>query len=337
MINEIEQMGGIKRAAILLMTLGEECASAVLRQMGPREVQALGYEMTQLKNINRHQVNKVIAEFSSSIDQHSSLIVGTEDFVRKVLMQALGDDKAANLMDRIIRDNNKNKGLESFKWLDTKSIAEIIRYEHPQIVAIVLAHLDPGQAADVVANFPEHLRADVLLRVANIDSIQPEALQELNRIMENHFTGNANMKMSSIGGVKVAAQILNHIDSALENEILDNIREIEPEIGQSIQDVMFVFDNLNDMVDRDIQTMLREISSDVLILALRRANNNVREKIYKNMSKRAADMLRDDLETKGPVKIKDVEKAQKDILSTIRRLADAGEISLRAKGVDEYI
>ncbi|KPJ96013.1 MAG: flagellar motor switch protein FliG [Gammaproteobacteria bacterium SG8_15] len=337
MINETEQMGGIKRAAILLMALGEECASAVLRQMGPREVQALGYEMTQLKNINRHQVNKVIAEFSSSIDQHSSLIVGTEDFVRKVLMQALGDDKAANLMDRIIRDNNKNKGLESFKWLDTKSIAEIIRYEHPQIVAIVLAHLEPGQAADVVANFPEHLRADVLLRVANIDSIQPEALQELNRIMENHFTGNANMKMSSIGGVKVAAQILNHIDSALENEILDNIREIEPEIGQSIQDVMFVFDNLNDMVDRDIQTMLREISSDVLILALRGANNNVREKIYKNMSKRAADMLRDDLETKGPVKIKDVEKAQKDILSTIRRLADAGEISLRAKGVDEYI
>ena len=337
MVNEIEQMGGLKRAAILLMALGEECASAVLRQMGPREVQALGYEMTQLKNINRDLVNKVIAEFSASIDQQSGLIVGTEDFVRKVLMQALGDDKAANLMDRIVRDNNKNKGLESFKWLDAKSIAEIIRYEHPQIVAIVLAHLEPDQAADVVANFPEHLRADVLLRVANIDRIQPEALQELNRIMENHFTGSANVKMSSVGGVKVAAQILNHIDSSLENEILDNIREMEPEIGQSIQDVMFVFDNLNDMVDRDIQTILREISSDALIPAMRGANDTVREKIYKNMSKRAAEMLRDDLENKGPVKIKDVEKAQKEILSTIRRLADAGEISLRAKGVDEYI
>ena len=337
MTSETESIGGIKRAAILLMALGEECASAVLKQMGPREVQALGYEMTQLKNINRELVDKVLAQFSASIEEQSSLIVGTEDFVRNVLMQALGDDKAANLMDRIVRDNNKSKGIESFKWLDSKSIAEIIRYEHPQIVAIVLAHLEPDQAAEVVTNFPEHLRADVLLRVANIDRIQPEAMQELNRIMENHFAGNANVKMSSIGGVKAAAQILNHIDSTFENEILDNIRELEPEVGQSIQDVMFVFDDLNDLVDRDIQTILREISSDSLILALRGANNAVREKIYKNMSKRAAEMLKDDLEAKGPVKIKDVEKAQKEILSTIRRLSDAGEISLRAKGVDEYI
>ncbi len=332
----MEEIAGIKRAAILLMALGEECASEVLKHMGPREVQALGYEMTQLKNINKDQVDKVLADFSTSIEQQSGLLVGTDEFVRNVLMQALGKDKASNLMDRIVRDNNK-KGLESFRWMDARSIAEIIRFEHPQIIAIVLAHLEPDQAADVVTNFPEHLRSDVLLRIANIDSIQPEALQELNKIMENHFAGNANVKMSSIGGVKVAAQILNHIDTALENEILDNIREIEPDIGQSIQDVMFVFDNLNELVDRDIQTILREIASDSLILALKGANIAVREKIYRNMSKRAAEMLNDDLETKGPVKIKDVEKAQKEILSTVRRLADAGEISLRAKGVDEYI
>jgi flagellar motor switch protein FliG len=336
MVNEAEHIGGMKRAAILLMALGEECASAVLKQLGPREVQALGYEMTQLKNIHRELVNKVLADFSESIEQQSGLVIGTDEFVRNVLMQALGNDRATNLMDRIVRDN-KNKGLESFRWLDARSIAEILRYEHPQIIAIVLAHLEPDQAAEVVTNFPEHLRSDVLLRVANIDSIQPEALQELNKIMENHFSGNANVKMSSIGGVKVAAQILNHIDSALENEILDNIREIEPEIGQSIQDVMFVFDNLIDLVDRDIQTILREISSEALILGLRGSSNAVREKIYRNMSKRAAEMLKDDLEIKGPVKIKDVEKAQKEILSTIRRLAEAGEISLRAKGVDEYI
>jgi len=336
MTNEAEPIGGVKRAAILLMALGEECASAVLKHMGPREVQALGYEMTQLKSISKDVVNTVLTEFSDSVEQQAGLFLGADDFVRNVLMQALGSDRASNLMDRIVRENN-NKGLDSFKWLDAKSIAEIIRYEHPQIIAIVLIHLEPDQAADVVANFPEHLRSDVLLRVANIDSIQPEALEELNRIMEDHFVGNANVKMSSIGGVKAAAQILNHIDSGLENEILDNIREIEPETGQSIQDVMFIFDNLIELVDRDIQTILREISSDVLTLALKGSTNTVREKIYKNMSKRAAEMLRDDLETKGPVKIRDVEAAQKEILATVRRLADAGEISLRAKGVDEYI
>ncbi|MCI0505316.1 MAG: flagellar motor switch protein FliG [Gammaproteobacteria bacterium] len=336
MTSEAEATSGIKRAAILLMALGEECASAVLKHMRPREVQALGYEMTQLKSINKEVVDKVLADFSQCMEQQSGVVVGADEFVRNVLMQALGKDKANNLMNRIVEDN-RNKGLETFKWLDAKSVAEILRYEHPQIIAIVLAHLEPDQAAYVVSNFPEHLRSVVLLRVANIDRIQPEALQELNKIMEDHFTGNANIKMSSIGGVKVAAQILNHIDAALENEILDNIREIEPEIGQSIQDVMFVFDNLIDLVDRDIQSMLREISSDSLILALKGTNNAVREKIYKNMSKRAAEMLKDDLEVKGPVKIKDVEKAQKEILSTVRRLADAGEISLRAKGVDEYI
>lgn len=336
MTSKAEPIGGVKRAAILLMALGEECASAVLKHMGPREVQALGYEMTQLKSINKELVDTVLSSFSETIEQQAGLFLGADDFVRNVLMQALGSDRASNLMDRIVREN-KNKGLESFKWLDAKSIAEIIRYEHPQIIAIVLAHVEPDQAADVVANFPEHLRSDVLLRVANIDSIQPEALEELNRIMEDHFVGNANIKMSSIGGVKVAAQILNHIDRGLENEILDNIREIEPEIGQSIQDVMFVFDNLIELVDRDIQTILREISSDTLIMALKGTSNPVREKIYKNMSKRAAEMLKDDLETKGPVKIRDVEKAQKEILATLRRLADAGEISMRAKGVDEYI
>ena len=336
MANETDELNGIKRAAILLMALGEDCASEVLKHMGPREVQAVGYEMTQLKNINKEQVSKVLAVFSDTVDQQGGLAIATDDYVRNVLMQALGKDKASNLMDRIVQDSNK-KGLESFKWMDARSIAEIIRFEHPQIIAIVLAHLESDQAADTMTHFPEHLRSDVLLRIANIDSIQPEALQELNNIMENQFAGKANIKMSSIGGVKVAAQILNNLDSAVENEIMDNIRELEPDMGQTIQDVMFVFDNLNELVDRDIQTMLREISSDSLVLALKGTNIVVREKIYKNMSKRAADMLKDDLETKGPVKIRDVEVAQKEILATVRRLAEAGDISMRAKGADEYI
>lgn len=198
MVNEADGFSGIKRAAILLMALGEECASEVLKNMGPREVQAVGYEMTQLKNINKEQVSKVLAVFSDSIEQQAGLAIGSDDYVRNVLMQALGKDKAGSLMDRIVHDSNK-KGLESFKWMDARSIADIIRFEHPQIIAIVLAHLESDQAADTMTYFPEHLRSDVLLRIANIDSIQPEALQELNSIMETQFAGKANIKMSSVG------------------------------------------------------------------------------------------------------------------------------------------
>jgi len=253
-----------------------------------------------------------------------------------VMARALGQDKANNLMDRILQDNSK-KGLETLKWMDPRSISEIIRLEHPQIIALVLTYLDHDQAADVMEYFNEKLRADVLLRIANIDRIQPDALKELNDIMEDQFLGNSNLKMSAVGGVKTAAQILNHMDASFESEILDNIKELAPDIGQSIQDVMFVFENIADLVDRDIQTVLREISSGSLIVALKNADEKVRQRIFKNMSKRAAQMLQEDLDAKGPVKISDVEAAQKEILSTVRRLADAGEISLRAKINDEYV
>ena len=336
MSEDIKEISGVRKAAILLMALGEDCASQVLRYMGPREVQVLGYEMTQIEKVNKDLVEQVLSVFTEVVDQQAGIALGTDDYVRNVLMQALGKDKAGNLMDRIVRDNNK-QGLEAFKWMDARSISDLLRFEHPQIIAIVLSYLEYDQAADVLGLFPDYLRSDVLLRIANLDSIQPEALRELNDIMEKQFAGNASIKMSSVGGVKTAALILNHVDSDLENEIMDNIREVSPETGQSIQDLMFVFDNLEELVDRDIQRILREVSSESLLLALKGAAKGVREKIYKNMSKRAAEMLKDDLEVKGPVKIRDVESAQKDILSTVRRLAEAGHISLRARGVDEYI
>lgn len=336
MSNEVRSVNGVRRAAILLMALGEDYASQILKHMGPREVQVLGYEMTQVKKVNRELVTNVLSAFTQAIEQHTDIALGTDDYVRNVLMQALGKDRAGNLMDRIVRDNNK-KGLEAFKWMDARSISELLRFEHPQIIAIVLSYLDHDQAADVIGMFPDHLRSDVILRVASIDSIQPEALQELNDIMEQQFAGSSNVKMSSIGGVKSAAMILNHMERDMENEIIDNIRELNPEVGQSIQELMFVFDNLENLLDRDIQKILREISSESLLLALKGASHAVRDKIYKNMSKRAAQMLQDDLEAKGPVKIRDVEAAQKDILLTVRRLADAGDISLRAREVDQYI
>jgi len=336
MADNIDQLNGITKAAIVLMAIGEECASKVLSHLGPKDVQELGYEMTHLKEIDFKEVTQVLRQFSETVEQKTGLTQGADEYVRKVMARALGQDKANNLMDRILQDNSK-KGLETLKWMDPRSIAEIIRLEHPQIIALVLTYLDPDQAADVMEFFNEKLRADVLLRIANIDRIQPDALKELNDIMEDQFLGNSNLKMSAVGGVKTAAQILNHMDASFESEILDNIKELAPEIGQSIQDVMFVFENIADLVDRDIQTVLREISSGSLILALKNAEEKVKMRIFKNMSKRAAQMLQEDLEAKGPVKISDVDAAQKEILSTVRRLADAGEISLRAKVNDEYV
>ena len=292
--------------------------------------------MTHLKNIDKDEVVEVLSQLSESVEQKTDLTQDADEYVRKVMARALGEDKANNLMDRILQDSSKH-GLETLKWMDPRSIAEIIRLEHPQIIAIILSYLAHDQAADVMDYFSEKLRADVVLRIANIDSIQPDALRELNDIMEKQFTGNNNLKMSTVGGVKTAAQILNHMDASLESEVLDNIKELAPDIGQSIQDVMFIFENLGDLVDRDMQTVLREISSGSLVLALKGTNDKVKDRIYKNMSKRAAQMLREDLEAKGPVKISDVEAAQREILITVRRLADAGEISLRARANDEYI
>lgn len=336
MAGDINQLTGITKAAIVLMAVGEECASKILSHLGPKDVQEVGYEMTHLKEINREEVTEILSQFTQTVDEKASITQGADDYVRKVMARALGEDKANNLMDRILQDSSK-KGLETLKWMDPRSIAEIIRVEHPQIIAIVLSYLDPDQAADVMEFFHDKLRTDVILRIANIDRIQPDALRELNDIMEAQFLGNNNLKMSTVGGVKTAAQILNHMEIGLESEVLDNIKELAPEVGQSIQDVMFVFDNLADLVDRDIQTVLREISSGSLVLALKTASDKVKDRIYKNMSRRAAQMLMEDLEAKGPVKISDVEAAQKEILVTVRRLADAGEISLRAKVNDEYV
>lgn len=338
MVDEPKELNGITKAAIVLMAVGEECASKILSQLGPKDVQDVGYEMTHLKEITHEQVATVLNQFNEILNEKTDLTIGqnADEYVRNVMAKALGEDKANNLMDRILQDSSK-KGLETLKWMDARSIAEIIRLEHPQIIAIVLSYLDHDQAADVMEYFNEKLRADVLLRIANIDRIQPDALNELNDIMESQFLGNSNLKMSTVGGVRTAAQILNHMDASLEGEILDNIKELAPNVGQSIQDVMFVFGNLADLTDRDIQTILREISSGSLVLALKNVDEKVKARIFKNMSKRAAQMLQEDLEAKGPVKLSEVEAAQKEILTTVRRLADAGEVSLKAKTNDEYV
>lgn len=327
---------GSERAAIFLMSLGEGAASEVLRHMEPKEVQNVGAAMAQLQNVTRDQVTTVLNDFCKTMQEETGLGLGTDEYVRTVLTKALGEEKAGNLIDRILQGGN-TKGLETLKWMDSRAVAEIIRLEHPQIIAIVLSYLEPDQSAEVLALFPERVRTDVLMRIATLDGIQPAALNELNDIMEKQFTGKNNVKSSSVGGLKAAANILNFIDSSIEGELMDSIKEVDADLGQNIQDLMFVFDNLKSVDDRDIQTILREISSESLVLALKGSDDELKEKVFKNMSKRAAEMLRDDLEAKGPVRLSEVEGAQKEILSVARRLADAGDISLGGSGGEEYV
>jgi len=330
------KLNGTDRAAVLLLTLGEDSATEILKHMGPKEVQKLGSAMAAMTNVPRDQVTLVLENFSKTVQEQTALGVDSDDYIRSVLVGALGEDKAKGLMDRILLGGS-NKGLEALKWMDARAVAELIRLEHPQIQAIVLSYLDNDHAAEVIKFFPERTRHDVLLRIATLDGIQPSALQELDEILERQFAGNQNVQSSSVGGVKSAADILNFVDSAIEGEIMEAIKDADAELGQQIQDLMFVFDNLIDVDDRGIQALLREVSSETLILALKGAEEGMKEKIFSNMSKRAAEMMRDDLENKGPVRLSEVEGAQKEILSIARRMSDSGELVLGGKGAEQFV
>ncbi|PXV66050.1 flagellar motor switch protein FliG [Sinimarinibacterium flocculans] len=324
-------ISGVERAAILLMSLGESEAAEVLKHMGAKDVQKLGAAMATLSNVSRERATEVVDSFIEELDSQTSLGVGADDYVRRVLVGALGQDKASGLIDRILLGRN-SKGLEALKWMETRAVADIVRNEHPQIVAIVLSYLDPDQAADVLGQLPERMKGDVLMRIARLDGIQPAALRELDEIMEKQFTGGNNLKASSVGGVKVAATILNLMDSSEEQAIIGRIGEADQELSQRIQDLMFVFDDLAEVDDRSVQTLLRDVGGETLGLALKGADPRVRDKILRNMSKRAAEMLVEDMEAKGPAKLSDVEAAQKEILAVARRLADAGTIVIGGKG-----
>jgi flagellar motor switch protein FliG len=328
---------GIERAAILLMTLGEQEAAEVLRHMDPKEVQKLGAAMAGLSNIAKDKVRQVLGDFTDEVENHTALGVGSHDTIRRMLVKAVGEEKAGALVDRILHGGN-NKGLENLKWMEPRAVAELIRLEHPQIISIVLAYLDAEQAAEVLASLPENMRQDIVLRVATLDGIPPSALNELNEVLEKRFTGESgNMKASGMGGIKSAANILNFLDSGIEAALLAKIKEQDEALAQRIEDCMFVFEDLAEVDDRGIQALLREVPSEQLLLALKGASDTIKDKIFKNMSKRAAEMLRDDLEAKGPVKLSDVEKAHKEILSIARRMAEAGDLALGGKGSEAYV
>jgi flagellar motor switch protein FliG len=332
-----EKRTGIQKAAILLRSLGDKEAAEVLKLMGPKDVQKIGEAMATMKNINRETLDSVLNEFHEDVGEQTELGVGNEDYLRSILISALGADKAGSIIDRILMGRNA-KGLETLKWMEPRAIAEIIRLEHPQIIAIILSYLESDQGAAVMQSLPENMRTDVLLRIATLDGIQPSALYELDEMLEKQFSGNSDsIKSSGVGGYKTAANLLNFMDSSFEAPLMESLKQMDEEIGDRIQDLMFVFENLIDVDDRGIQSLLREVSSENLIIALKGADETVKEKILKNMSKRAAEMLRDDLEAKGPVKVSDVEAAQKEILTIARRMADSGEIDLGGSGGEEYV
>ncbi|WP_027847988.1 flagellar motor switch protein FliG [Marinospirillum minutulum] len=330
-----ESLSNLERAAILLMSLGETDAAQVLKHMGPKEVQKIGLAMSQLQNVSRADVEEVLGDFLENVGEQTGLGVGADSYIRRMLSEALGEDKANGLIDRILLGGNTT-GLDTLKWMEPRAVADIIRFEHPQIQAIVLSYLDSDQGAEIIRFFDPKVRLDVMLRVAALESVQPQALQELNDILEKQFSGSGGTQTTSMGGVKVVANIMNNLDSNVEGELMDAIKEIDEALGEEIEDLMFVFDNLADLDDKDLQILLREVKPETLTLALKGAEGRVQEKIFKNMSKRAAELLRDDLEAQGPVRVSEVESSQKEVLGVARRLADDGTINL-ASGGDEMV
>lgn len=327
---------GIQRSALLLMSIGEDEAAEVLKFLAPREVQKIGAAMASIKNVTRTQLESVLEDFCEEVEQHSAVNFVSDDYIRSVLTKALGNDKAAGLIERILQGGDTS-GIEGLKWMDSGAVAELIRNEHPQIIATILVHLDRDQASEVLSFFTERLRNDVILRIATLDGIQPAALRELNDVLTKLLSGSDNIKRSPMGGIRTAAEILNFMGSVNEVSVIENIKTYDSELAQKIIDQMFVFENLLDIDDRGIQSLLKEIESESLIIALKGAPPELRDKFLGNMSQRAADLLREDLESRGPVRVSEVETEQKKILQIVRRLSDAGEIVISGKADDSYV
>ena len=330
---ELEALSSTQRAAVLMLLLGEQQASEILRYMNPKEVQALGAAMVSVADLSQEAVNFVLDEFVMTLKKQTSLGLGTTDYVEKVFKRALGEDKAASVLGRILPGQG-SRGLEILQWMDARSIADMIRGEHPQVIAIILSVLEYDVAADVLAFLPGGARSEIMQRIASLETVQPSAMSELEAIMKQQFSNNSSAKSSSFGGVKSAAKIMNFVKTDLEAQIMGGLEKIDPDLMLKIQDNMFTFDNLAGCDNRSIQTLSRNVEPDMLMVALKGANDEVKEKFLSNMSSRARSMFIDDMEAKGPLRITDVEDAQKSIMRIARKLSDAGELMLAGRGDD---
>lgn len=327
---------GLTKSAILLMTLGENEAAEVFKYLGPREVQKIGSAMASLKSVTHDEIKTVISEFCTQAGEQSTLGMASSDYIRNVLKKALGDDKSAALIDRILQGGDTS-GIEGLKWMSSSAVAELIKNEHPQIIATILVHLERDQASEILVEFAERTRNDVILRIATLDGIQPAALQELNDVLTKLLAGNKNIKNAPMGGVRTTAEILNFMPGTQESSVIEGIKEFDAELAQKIVDQMFVWENLLELDDRGIQMLLKEVQSESLILALKGSSEALREKVFGNMSQRASEMLREDLEAKGMVRISEVEAQQKEILKIVQRLAEEGQIVIGGGGDEGYV
>jgi flagellar motor switch protein FliG len=327
---------GVIKSALLLMSLGEEEAAQVFKFLGPREVQKIGAAMASLKNVTRGEVENVLQDFVKESEQHTAMSLDSSEYIRSVLTKALGEDKAGVLIDRILQGSDTS-GIEGLKWMDSAAVAELIKNEHPQIVATILVHLDRDQASEIAECFTERLRNDVLLRIATLDGIQPAALRELDDVLTGLLSGSDNLKRSPMGGIRTAAEILNFLPSNHEESVIYNVRQYDADLAQKIIDQMFVFDNLLDLEDRAIQMLLKEVESETLIISLKGAQPALRQKFLSNMSQRAAELLAEDLDARGPVRVSEVETQQRKVLQVVRNLAESGAIVIGGKAEDAYV
>ena len=325
---------GVMKSAILMLALGQDEAAEVMKFLSPKEVQKLGAAMTTLKSVGREQVDAVVDDFLTAADLTADIGMDSDEYIRSVLQKALGDDEASNVLHQILESRDAT-GIISLRLMDAATVAEFIQNEHPQIIATILVHLEPDHASKIIGYFPNSLRQDVMLRIATLDGVKPVALRELNDVMNKLLTGNDSLKKKSMGGIKVAADIINFMSGDNETVVMEGLKSYDDEMAQKIMDEMFVFDDIIDIEDKAIQVILKEVQSDMLIIALKGTTEQMREKIFNNMSSRAAEMMKEDLEAKGPVKLSEVEAQQRKILQIVRRLADEGEIQLSSRGDGE--
>lgn len=327
---------GVQDAAIFLMSVGEEEAAEVFKYLSPKEVQRLGEAIARMRSVSKERVDQVVERFTSEAASQSLLVSDTDSYVRSVLKLALGEDKASLLIDRILQGGDVS-GIESLKWMDPLSVAELLRNEHPQILAAILVHLDMEQSANILKHLSERTRNDVLLRIATLEGIQPAALKDLNETLYEVLAGGDKIRKSSLGGVKTAAEILNQLGANLETSAIDSIREHDPDLAQKIMDKMFTFEDLLKLDNKSMQMVLKEVASDALVVALKGASPGLKDKVLGNMSSRAAESLREDLESRGPLRLSEVEGQQRDILKIVRRLADEGQIVLGGGAEDAFV
>lgn len=328
------EMSGAERAAVFLMSLGEDEAAKILKFMDPIEVQTLGSAMTALRSVTQAHISTALDQFMNNIGNESSLSIGSQDYLKKILTRAMGREKANNMMSKVVVGDEQPRGLEALRWMAPSAIVRVIRGENPQIIAIVLTHLEREQAGEVLGLLPDDVQSDVMMRIAALDKVHPSALEELDEILERRFAEDPDVEIGGIGGTKAAAEILNTVDSDTETRVMEIIHEADSDMGADIQEKMFVFENLLGLDERGFQTLLREVANEKIVMALKGASKGMSDKIFRNMSKNAAEMMRDDLEAMGPVRLTEVEEAQKSIIGIAQRMNEEGTIALAGKGDD---